>query len=500
MVVTADSHSELEEKIAANIEWLLIRSNGRAFPLSANEIEIDLLEDRTQFGFVDDTGLHKWRLNGFAIEADGIALDVAGSFGKNRETIRLVPRIAAAQLAAEAEAARLEKANGIAKLIAEFLEAGIVRVSLAKDNSRFAHIIFRQGKGRIQAAIADVSGNVTHETLLAAAILWQERLESRKKDPIGRVSIAAEKRQAGNLQKLHAMLGPQKRTRIGILEISLDPNKRRLRELPEKSIRQLWREKPKKLVFPDSPFPSKIARKIIELCPEKIDVLYSKQGETLRFFGLPFARVRTMPGGEKAWFGVGREKRLLTPDVWNDLVDLTETLDENRNCDSRNKRHEFFRTSPEAWLESILRRNINLLDPNLILSPLYNQFRTANDKIDLLAMRKDGRLVVIELKTQPDREMIFQAADYWRKIELQRRSGQLETARAFGDRQILDKPALIYLVAPALSFHRDFAHFARMLSADIELWRFELKEDWRREVTVVARNEYRDQLDGRTNL
>lgn len=500
MVVSSYSHSELEAKIADSFEWLLIPSNGRAFPLSASEIELVSLEDRIQFGFVDDTGLHTWRLNGYSIEDGSITLDVAGKFGKNRESIRLVPRVPAAELAAQAEAARLEKANGIAKLIGEVLEAGIVRVSLAKDNSRFAHIIYRCGKDPMQAAIADVSGNVTHETLLASAILWQERLENRKKDPIGRVMIAAEKKQAGNLQKLHAMLGPHKRARVGIFEITLDPEKQRLRELPEKFLRQLWREKPKKLVFPDSPFPSKTARKIIELSPEKIDVLYSKQGETLRFLGLPFARVRTMPEIEKAWFGIGREKRILTGDTWDDLIRLTDSLHQSRNCESLNRRHDHFRTSPEAWLESILRRNIKLLDPNLILSPLYNQFRTANDKIDLLAMRKDGRLVVIELKTQPDREMIFQAADYWRKIELQRRSGQLETARAFGERRILDKPALIYLVAPALSFHRDFAHFARMLSKEIELWRFELKEDWRQEITVVARNEYRDQSAGRTNL
>ena len=90
----------------------------------------------------------------------------------------------------------------------------------------------------------------------------------------------------------------------------------------------------------------------------------------------------------------------------------------------------------EAWLESILRRNIKLLDANLILSPIYNQFRSSNDKIDLLAIRKDGRLVIIEIKTSPDRDMIFQAADYWRKIELQRRRGVLAEARLFGSQAI----------------------------------------------------------------
>src|SRR5205085_7623691 len=197
--------------------------------------------------------------------------------------------------------------------------------------------------------------------------------------------------------------------------------------------------------------------------------IYSKQGETLRFAGLPFARVRTVLGKEKSWFGTHRNRRILSDENWDDLTELTAVLDANRSVDAPNKRHEYYRAAPEAWLESILRRNIGLLDANLILSPIYNQFRSSNDKIDLLALRKDGRLVIVELKTQPDREMIFQAADYWRKIELQRRRGILAAADLFEGREIMDKPALIYLAAPAWSFHRDFEFFARCLSPEIEL-------------------------------
>jgi len=56
--------------------------------------------------------------------------------------------------------------------------------------------------------------------------------------------------------------------------------------------------------------------------------------------------------------------------------------------------------------------------------------------------------------------------------------------------EITDKPAIIYLAAPAWSFHRDFEFYARMLSKEIELWRFELHENWRHEVKVIARVNY----------
>ena len=229
---------------------------------------------------------------------------------------------------------------------------------------------------------------------------------------------------------------------------------------------------------------------VTALSPEKIDVIFSKQGETLRFLGLPFARVRRMLGKGNAWFGIDREKRPLTDKSWAELLQLLTNLEAYRRSDTPAKRHDLYRLSPESWLEAILRRNIKLLDANLILSPIYNQFRTSADKIDLLALRKDGRLVIIELKTSPDREMLFQAADYWRKIELQRRRGELKKAKAFGDLEILDKPALVYTVAPALSFHRDFEYFAKMLSKEIELWRFELHENWREDLKVIARKNY----------
>ncbi len=121
------------------------------------------------------------------------------------------------------------------------------------------------------------------------------------------------------------------------------------------------------------------------------------------------------------------------------------------------------------------------------MSPLYNQFRTARDKIDLLALRNDGRLIIIELKAAPDREMPFQAIDYWRKIELQRRKGILNKARVFGEKQISDAPALIYLVAPALCFHRDFSYLANTISEEIGIYKFELNHDWRENLNVISR-------------
>ena len=487
-MVNAD---ELREILSSRPEWLLVRELGKSFALENHEIDVIEDGEKTHFGFLDDKGFHSWRLNGFERDADEIAIDVAGSFARNRETMRLVPRVSASVLAAEIEIARLKIANEIAAMVAaNFPGTKLGRVALNETSGRFAQITFTAADKTPVAAIADVTSSVSVESIFTATMLWLDKLGQRKKKPVLDIWIICEKRQARNAQKLHALLSDRWKAKITIVEINRKEDPPRLAELPKRKIRELWREKANKLTLPSGQPLSLIAEKIIELSPQSIDVIFSKQGETLRFMGLPFARVRTIMGIEKAWFGVGRERHVLTNENWEDFLKFVAELELNRSFEPPNKRHEFYRIAPEAWLESILRREITMLDANLVLSPIYNQFRSSADKIDLLALRRDGRLVIIELKTQPDREMVFQAADYWRKIELQRRRGLLAAADLFDGREIADSPAIIYLAAPAWSFHRDFEYFARAVSPEIELWRFELHENWREKVKVVARQTY----------
>lgn len=480
---------EIRTKLDCHLEWLLVREFGKTFPLDRTEIEVENEAEKILFGFLDDNGFHSWRLNEVVISEDEISLDVAGAFGRNRETIRLIPRISASEITAEIELARLKIASEIAAMIEpSFPGTKLGRVALNVETGRLAQIQLETVDKVPIAAIADVTGKLTCEAVMTAAMLWLEKLGLRKDKPVLEMWIICEKRSSRNTQKLHALLTDKWKAKITILVIDRKLDPPRLIELPKRKIRDLWREKARKLVIPADPLPSETARKIIDLAPDKIDIIYSKHGETLRFMGLPFVRIRSIMGREKTWFGVGKVRSILGIENADELKILLAELELYRSPDSPNKRHEYYRTAAESWLESILRRNIKLLDGNVILSPIYNQFRSSNDKIDLLALRRDGRLVIIELKTQPDREMVFQAADYWRKIELQRRRGLLAEADLFGGLEILDKPALVYLAAPAWSFHRDFEFFADSVSLEIELWRFELHEHWREAVRVVGRS------------
>lgn len=483
------NYEELRAALLARFEWLAVRENGRTLPIRADEIEITAKNGRTRFGFVGDNGFRSNTVRSFVSDGDRITIELSAEFGRAGERLELIARESAAALSADIELARLQKANEIAESIGKNIVGyRVSRVALNADNGRLAQI-YLTGPSGVMAALADVTATQTTETLLTTALKWREKLRSRQKATIDAVSIVGETRQARALRKLCALLNPESRKNLGIIELPGDGKPARQMQIP--AISQLWREKARKLKLPAALDPSDTAREIIALAPDKIDIIYSANGETLRFYGLPFARVRRAMGSESAWFGVGPQRRRpLDRRSLEPLADLISELEKHRCAFPPVIRHEYYRLSPEAWLESILRRNIKLLDANLILSPIYNQFRSFNDKIDLLALRKDGRLIIIELKAFPDRETIYQAADYWRKIELQRRRGELDSVRLFGDLPIMDKPALVYVVAPALSFHADFEFFAKTLLPEIELWRWELHENWRNAVKVIARKNY----------
>ena len=484
-----DVFREISDALAARNEWLLIDEAGASFSLKREEIEIEATRGKILLGFLDQTGFQMWRVVNHKIETEKLTVHLTRNFEREKIKIKFVPRIAVAELAASVEIARTEKVNRLANiLIADAPRSKIVRAALNTDNGRFAEIVFENEKKKRIFALADVSETLSPEMILVSAVLRLARFENHRRPTISEIWILAEKKSAKNLRRLHALLAKKWQTKISIKEIKFSAAKdaeSKIIHHDALSVAQLWREKPAKISLPTDANLSRTATEIVKLAPGAIDSIFTKHGETLRFRGLPFARVRRINEAEKCWFGINQNRRILNENTREEFFDLLENLKNHRRFDAPNKRHEFFRLAPEAWLEAVLWRDIRRLDGNLILSPLYNQFRAGGDKIDLLALRRDGRLIVVELKVEPDREMIFQAVDYWRKIEIQRRNGNLQKAKIFGATQIADRPAIVYLVAPTLAFHRDFEFLSKTVAPEIEIYRFDLNENWRENLKIM---------------
>jgi hypothetical protein len=433
-------------------EWNLVCP--KVGTIGLEDFELEEKFGKIIFTFFDGNSFQNWHLEAFDLEDGKILLKVSKKFGKEKAVLTLVSR----KTRHFTETRVLE----IAKSFAEKTNMQICRI---KQHPKRIAQIFLENRKEKQILLVGFDERV--ERLLSRAILEKQKRRIRQ------VSIAV-LNQAEKLRVLHSLLRDYWKNSISIYRVS---SELQIEEFSHSQDAEL------KISFAAVKSKSRLIRKIVALDEERIEVLPLKNEKLLCFLGLPFASVKA----GKIWFGIGREKRLLTQENFIELCKLVETLKEYRCFNSPNKRHEFYCLMPEKWLESVLRKNIKLLDPELVLSPVYEQLSLDKEKVDLLAIRKDGRLVVVELKTSESRELLFQALGYWWKIDYARKVGLLQKAKIFPGLEIQEKQPMIYLVSPALNFHKDLDLLASTINPNIEIFRFGLNQDWRREVRVVEK-------------
>lgn len=490
----------INEILKAHSEWFLTRDGGVPLSLDQNEFDFSVAHQRLIFSCWTEKGSRTWRVTSWKWTGEKLVLEASRRAGAEVATIELVPRTSAKALVASIVAARQARCEHLAKIVNESLpnskvERAALSPGMRRDQpGRYARIVLRLPYERIAVTATVAHSDARNaDSLFSSALLWFNRLLGSPKRPaINRLLLVVERNILEAARQRHVLLRDSLRQLIELLEI--DDGWQTVEATRLWQRKNLWR---KRL----SRFPPLVenettdrVNEIVAMAPEAIDVLASRHGQTLRYHGLPFARVRRVMDRDRIWFGIeGSRRRSLDEYHQRDWAKLFADLQAYRRDDCRDRRHWFYRAAGEAWLESILRRDISRLDPGLIVAPLHAQFRTSHGgptgarPIDLLALRHDGRLVVIELKVNEDREHVFQGVDYWRRVEAHRRRGHISTAKLFGHREISDESPLVYLVAPALRFHPSFRTLARMIAPDIEVYRFDINEDWRGGVRVVRR-------------
>lgn len=530
---TAFEH-QLVEFADRHTDWF-ISEDGRV-PLEVNRTEFDfsVAHGRLMFSSWTEKGTRTWRVLDLHLSDDKLLLRVSRRLGAEVATVELVPRASARALVATVTAARQMRCEQLARLVAEGL--GGRGLGVGKDHElkecgfkakranvlppipytqhpsskiesaqlspgmrrnqpgRYARVILRSPQERIAVtAIVAQSDPRNVDSLFSSALLWFARVQlSPKRPPVNRLLVVVERNILEAARQRHVLLREAVRERIELLEI--DDDWLKIEQTARWERKYLWRKRLPRFPPVIEATATDQAKEIVAIAPEAIDMVASRHGQTLRYHGLPFARVRRMMERDHVWFGIeGSSRRSLGNNQHGEFAKLLHDLQMYRNESCRDRRHWFYRAAGEAWLESILRRDITKLDPGLIIAPLHAQFRTSPGgpagprPIDLLALRHDGRLVVIELKVSEDREHVFQGVDYWRRVEAHRRRGHISAAKLFGDREVSDEPPLVYLVAPTLRFHPSFPTLARAIAPDIEIYRFDINENWRTGVRVLRR-------------
>jgi hypothetical protein len=246
---------------------------------------------------------------------------------------------------------------------------------------------------------------------------------------------------------------------------------------------------------------------------ERVEVRPRSGTEVALFLhGLDFARVRHGASAhsfshiEEVTFGAGASETLLTVENEDLCRDLFHRLFLSRHADGAHT-DPLFRMAPERWLESRLRLGIPELLPALRGHLIYSQVPalSTGDRslLDLLALDRNGRLVVLELKADEDLHLPLQALDYWirvRTLNDDRRPASPGAAPLsaftrngyFASAEISPLAPRLILAAPALRIHPANEPVLRYLSPEIEWELIALAEHWRRDLKIVFRKRSSD--------
>jgi hypothetical protein len=217
-----------------------------------------------------------------------------------------------------------------------------------------------------------------------------------------------------------------------------------------------------------------------------VEAVSKPGGASLRVRGLEFAAF----SGKDLLFGMGERVPAREPHL-SEIQILAAQLDALRSPRAADRVHPLYRRFPEAWLESQVRQELEVVDATLLKEPIYGQVPAfaggERGILDLLAVDRSGRLTILELKASADLHLPMQALDYWIRVKWHLDRGEFTAAGYFPGVTLRSDPPRVLLVSPSLEFHPSTETLLAYYSPIIEVERVGLGVEWRRGLEVMFR-------------
>jgi hypothetical protein len=243
-------------------------------------------------------------------------------------------------------------------------------------------------------------------------------------------------------------------------------------------------------------FAASIAR-ITAVVPACDIALVSAAEISFRLRGLEFARAHmgaadgafSFRNEETITFGTGASETELNEDTAPQFAELMRRVCELRSPYAR--LNPLWRMVPERWLESVVVRDVSVIDDRLDTRFVYSQVPAfaASDRgmIDVLTATRDGRLAILELKADEDIHLPLQGVDYWSRVVWHHSRGEFQRCGYFPGQQLSTEAPMLLLVAPVLRVHPTTDILLRYLAPEIPCELAGIDERWREGVRVVFR-------------
>ncbi|HXG93574.1 MAG TPA: hypothetical protein VNN73_14600 [Blastocatellia bacterium] len=434
-----------------------------------------------------------WRVVSCEVAPEALLLQCTKQMGRTECRVEL----RRGQLDDKAAQSRAEFAEKIAAMIeSSFAHLKVERAVTARDDLRHfsgvhTRLVIKERNQSIAAvAVSERESQSDIDAALAAGIIWLDALR-RKNQSINRLMIFAPRERATTIAtRLTAV--QVRGASVSLYEVneaerSIEPvapfDQGDLDDRMRRAARRA--EWPRKRAF--SPEIAALVDSVVGLAPDLIETSSRAGRIAFSIRGLQFARASI--NRKLIEFGLSEPKQKLDDANQLELASLVAEIITSRQPDSESRNDLIFRAQAEAWLESIIRRDITAIDPALDPRFVYSQVPAYRGNkrsfIDLLAATRAGQLVVIELKVAEDAEFPFQGLDYWLRVEWHRARGDFERRGYFKGLKIADAAPLVYLVAPLFRFHATTKLVAGSIAARAPVYRIGINEDWRSRVRVL---------------
>lgn len=507
----AKAKYEVEQALLIATDWQLWEGEKLLATLARDGFEFSVEWGKLIFAWWTDDSSQSWRIT--AYEVADAELQCQATRGMGRETVHFTLRDPirwqADTLEILAVAERREQFGQLlAQIISEhFDDVKIQRVRTSNKFSRahssqYVRLVLNRRKETILAIglnEAEVQSDV--DSIITAGLAW---FSESKKPPHNLWLCVPQERSQTVLERLTLL--DTSPLNLQIECFAINEKEHTITALRPVSQAELLSLHPRGLLWPEAKTPVRsIWRdRIVRLAPDLIEVREdaNQRFESYKLHGLEFARTKG-EDRERVLFGVPQytdeiaakfdfntdaTRRVLSEQNFMQLENLVREILIYRCAASPDLRHPFYRLRTEAWLESLLHRDIRALDATLDPRFVYAQVPAwigdERSILDLLTVNHQGRLVVIELKAAEDAQLPLQGLDYWLRVEQARVRGEFARRGLFAGIELADAPPLLYLVAPRLRFHRSFNLIANCIVPEVEAYRIGLNTNWRAGVKV----------------
>lgn len=523
MIAITDNETAAQAKYAIELallsgtDWQMLANDEFVTELRPEQNEFSVAWSKLIFAWWNDEQSQSWRVTHYEITTAEITLRATRGLAKETAVIVLrdVQRWRARQQTLNLPADERRRLYGsvLAQAITSHYNGAVVqRLNTSGHRQRslpvqYARLVIELRGETVLAIGANTSEPQTNiDATLTAGLIWlagfNEKRAGRQRArrlwvcvPCGRSQTTLERLTLIDARHIHA--------RVECLEV--DEEQTAISAVRAMTQAELFSEQPRELQWPDrQPANTDWHERILSLAPDLIEARYiaAQDAESFSLHGLEFARIIHCHTRPRAQFGLAAalqtdpvsearplpKMKPLTEASMNELAALVGDIVAHRCAQTSDRHHPFYQLRTEAWLESLLRRNITVLDASLDPRFVYSQVPawrgTERSVIDLLTVNHAGRLVVIEIKAAEDMNLPLQGLDYWLRVAQACARGEFALRGLFPGIRLSDESPLLYLVAPRLRFHRTFRTVARCLATVVEAYQIGINSNWRAGVRV----------------